>query len=351
MNCSEKISVIIPVYNTEKYLEASLRSIMNQTYTNLEIICVNDGSTDSSLDILKRLAAEDDRIVILDQKNAGQGAARNAGLQVATADWVTFPDSDDLLVPDTYETVVKAFGLDPDLVHFSMKVVYENCNNFKKSDREYYSVKTDGLFDVTNDIICGADSSVSNKVFKRSLINRYGIHFEKIRYEDYQFSKQYLAIAKTVFCISRPMYLYLRREGSTMDQTFQGTPHSIDHMKAYVAISDFYKRNLYEDKVEELLCRIFVPSYWCAIYYSTDESRKKVVEMADSIYNESPVLMRTVTRNFSHGTLHFFEKKPSHFMTKILEFLFSIKYENHFYKPYKVTRLFSIPLSKVPVCM
>ena len=124
MELSEKISVIIPVYNSAKYLERSLRSVMEQTYRNLEIICVNDGSTDSSEQILRSLAAEDSRIRVISQKNAGQGAARNAGIEASTAPWLTFPDSDDLLVEDAYETAMKAIEENnPDMVHFSMKVV------------------------------------------------------------------------------------------------------------------------------------------------------------------------------------------------------------------------------------
>ena len=75
-----KISVIVPVYNTEKYVEATVRSLMNQTYRNIEIICVNDGSTDGSLEILERLQKEDDRIVVLTKKNGGLGDTRNYGI-------------------------------------------------------------------------------------------------------------------------------------------------------------------------------------------------------------------------------------------------------------------------------
>ena len=92
-----KISVIIPVYNVENYLEESLDSIINQTFTDLEIICVNDGSTDNSPSILNNYANKDSRINIINQENKGLSAARNSGLDVATGDYIYFFDSDDIL--------------------------------------------------------------------------------------------------------------------------------------------------------------------------------------------------------------------------------------------------------------
>lgn len=103
---SDKISVIIPVYNTENYIERCLRSIMNQTYRNLEILVVIDGSTDDSLNICKNLQKEDARIIIYEQDNQGVSKARNKGLDLATGDFIGFVDSDDFLELDMYEIMV-----------------------------------------------------------------------------------------------------------------------------------------------------------------------------------------------------------------------------------------------------
>ena len=350
MELSEKISVIIPVYNSAKYLERSLRSVMEQTYRNLEIICVNDGSTDSSEQILRSLADEDSRIRVISQKNAGQGAARNAGIEASTAPWLTFPDSDDLLVEDAYETAMKAIEENnPDMVHFSMKVVTDTDAESCSQDSEYYSVKTDGLCPVTDEIICEADSSVSNKFFRRSIIDKYNIRFEHIRYEDFQFSRQYLSVAKNVYCISRQLYIYIRHAGSTMDQTFRGTVHSIDHLTAFVAVADFFDRNLPKARALNLQARFFLSCYWLAVKYATDSSIPDIVRKAESIYGGRLSLANLVGRRYRYGTLCFYEKKPLHFVTEALEFLFSIRYEPHSYKPYKVMRLMGLPLSKVPV--
>lgn len=110
------VSVIIPVYNVEKYLRKCLDSVIGQTYTKLEIICVNDGSPDRSLDILEEYAAGDNRIKIISQQNTGLSGARNTGLEHATGDYILFVDSDDWIDLDTCE---KALQEDADVVFWS----------------------------------------------------------------------------------------------------------------------------------------------------------------------------------------------------------------------------------------
>lgn len=103
-----KISVIIPIYNTEGYLSRCLDSVLNNTYRNLEVICINDGSTDESAAILKSYAEKDGRVIAVNQKNAGVSAARNTGLDMATGDYVAFVDSDDWVHPQYFEILLFA---------------------------------------------------------------------------------------------------------------------------------------------------------------------------------------------------------------------------------------------------
>ncbi|MBN1186923.1 MAG: glycosyltransferase family 2 protein [Bacteroidales bacterium] len=108
-----KVSVIIPVYNTQRYLQQTLYSIINQTYNNIEIICVNDGSTDNSLIILQQFH---DKIRIIDQENKGQCAASNAGLKAATGDYIKFFDADDLMNPEHIELQIKKLNGSQDAI-------------------------------------------------------------------------------------------------------------------------------------------------------------------------------------------------------------------------------------------
>lgn len=105
----EKISVIIPVYNTEKYLKRCVDSVINQTYKNLQIILIDDGSTDNSLNICKELGNFDNRIEVIHTENKGQSAARNLGLSMAKGEYISFVDSDDWIALNLYEMVMKEF--------------------------------------------------------------------------------------------------------------------------------------------------------------------------------------------------------------------------------------------------
>ena len=120
-----KISVIVPVYNCAPYVERCIRSILAQTYTDLEIICIDDGSTDDSGNILDKLSCEDARIRVIHQKNAGVSAARNVGIDLATGDLITFVDSDDAIEPDMYETLLPYFDdAHVDIVHCGYKRIH-----------------------------------------------------------------------------------------------------------------------------------------------------------------------------------------------------------------------------------
>lgn len=103
MNRKLKISVIIPIYNTAEFLPRCLDSVLGNTYWNIEVICVNDGSTDSSASVVEEFADKDTRIIALNQQNAGVSAARNTGLEIATGDYISFVDSDDWVHPQYFE--------------------------------------------------------------------------------------------------------------------------------------------------------------------------------------------------------------------------------------------------------
>ncbi len=98
-----KVSIVLPIYNVSEYLRKSLNSLVKQTLQEIEIICINDGSTDNSLEIVKEYAKRDNRIVVVDKKNEGQGIARNLGINMAKGEYIGFVDPDDWVKPDMYE--------------------------------------------------------------------------------------------------------------------------------------------------------------------------------------------------------------------------------------------------------
>lgn len=343
-----KISVIVPVYNTAKYVESSVRSIMNQTYKNLEIICVNDGSTDNSMEILMRLKTEDNRIVIIDKQNEGLGLTRNKGMEIMTGEWVSFIDSDDTIREDTYEIVVKAIEEDPEIVHFGIQVVHEDGTDPIKSDDEYYRIKHEGLMELTESMVIRSDHSASNKVFKKSIIDQYGLSFEKIHYEDFAFVCQYMSVIKSAYYIPDGLYYYLRRQGSIMEATFKKTPHAIDHLKSFNYICEFlHKHNLQHEKVRTMR-KLFVAAYSFAIRYGSVETLPAIVEYATEIYNKYPCISERVDKIKQNNTILFTPKKKRRATSKFLQFIFTLTYEYIDYRPHKVMKIFGILLYKSP---
>ena len=140
-----KISIIVPVYNTEKYLSKCLNSLINQTHKNLEIICINDGSTDSSYDVLTRYARSDKRIIIHNQQNRGPSATRNVGLEIATGNYIVFVDSDDWLDWNTCENALRAV-----LMHDADVVLWPYIKEYttKSLTTNLFSNKTNIWIDV-----------------------------------------------------------------------------------------------------------------------------------------------------------------------------------------------------------
>ena len=170
-----KVSVIIPVYNTENYLRACLDSVVNQTLRDIEIICVNDGSTDNSLSILKEYAQKDSRIVLINQKNAGVSAARNNAIAVAKGEYLAFLDSDDWFEPDAMEVAYSKISQDKtDVVVFAWKIYYENkfCNEVNTGIIEKFLNSTNSLDDFIK-----LSALVWDKLFKTEFIRKHNILF------------------------------------------------------------------------------------------------------------------------------------------------------------------------------
>ena len=139
-----KVSVIIPVYNGERFIEQCLNSVLNQTYENLEIICINDGSTDQSLKKLKEYAAKDDRVVVLSQENKGMSGARNSGMDIATGQYIAFVDCDDYIDVTMIEKLVDiANRTDAEIVITNILLFFEDTLQIKSFRDEplYYSLR------------------------------------------------------------------------------------------------------------------------------------------------------------------------------------------------------------------
>lgn len=220
-----KLSIIIPVYNIEKYLAKCIDSILNQTFQDFEVICINDGSTDSSLEILADYALEDRRIKIISQKNSGPATARNLGLKEVKGEFISFVDGDDWIEPNTYELTLQNMTDDIDLICFGTKLVIEkdfllNENNIKsfKNLEEYYRIKTNGNLELNEYAIKTTTVNIWNKIFRTSIIKENNIVFlaNLLCSEDVGFLYKYLFMCKRLYLIDETLYNYVQRPNSSM---------------------------------------------------------------------------------------------------------------------------------------
>ena len=180
-----KLSIIIPVYNVEKYLPKCLESILKQPFKDLEVICVNDGSTDGSLDVLQKIKKNDDRVVIIDKKNEGSGIARNIGLSTAQGEYVYFIDSDDWLEDDVLARIIaKADELQTDILVFGGLSYYngkgQNGAYSKNKLPKKYFGKVVSAKDIKKDIF-KFPSTAWTKLYRRSFLIKNEIKFQNIR--------------------------------------------------------------------------------------------------------------------------------------------------------------------------
>lgn len=245
-----KISVIVPVYNTEKYLKKCLDSILNQTFKEFELIVVNDGSTDESLDILKNYEAKYDNIIVINKQNEGQGVARNKALEICRGEYIAFADSDDYVEPNMLELMyTKSNENNLDVVICSYKCVNSNGdrvidNNIILKDEEVINnVECIKRFLVTDTI----EGFSWNKLFKRKVFNDIK-YPEDMKYEDIPTVVSLLINSDRIGFINKELYNYLIRDNSTTaTQTIKNTQ---DYVKSIYMVGEILK-NKYINNLEK----------------------------------------------------------------------------------------------------
>lgn len=218
------LSIIIPVYNAEKYISSCIDSIRNQTFSDFELILVDDGSTDSCGMICDDYRKLDSRIKVIHQSNSGVSSARNRGIEEARGQFVAMVDSDDTLDKDMYSILINtAISNDVDLVICGIEEV---CGD-KVIVRSYNLPDNQVLNE--NDIInrvLASDftseniiNSICNKLYKRELIESQYLQFpSRVRGEDWLFNINYLKVAKSAIYIDKPLYHYQRHDDSAMSK-------------------------------------------------------------------------------------------------------------------------------------
>lgn len=206
---SPEISIIVPVYKAEKYLNRCVDSILAQTFTDFECILIDDGSPDNCPAICDEYAEKDSRVKVIHQKNAGVSAARNAGLDVALGEWIGFVDSDDWIEEETYEVALNAaVEQNADIVQWKMRLVNPT------KDLEYNFQSDCELKIDKKNLLTWLQNSCCTQLFKRKLVDDNSIRFPlNVKMgEDRHFSFCCMASAKKIWQLSRVFYFYNRNE-------------------------------------------------------------------------------------------------------------------------------------------
>lgn len=247
-----KVSIIVPIYNVDKYLGKCLESLINQTLKDIEIICVDDGSVDNSLKILEKYAQQDKRIKVISKSNSGVSDARNMGLENAIGEYIGFIDPDDWIDLDYYEKLYsQAIKYNCDIAVADIKRVINN--------KQYISYTT-GTTQIVDDyykklVICDVPdhSYVVNKIYKNSELKKYNMKFESgMYYEDLIFSPQILFYLKKLVTVPNVYYYYLKRKNSILTSK----SHKKDLYRASeIAVKFIESKNVPIEKVKTIIKR------------------------------------------------------------------------------------------------
>ena len=238
-----KVSVIVPIYNVEKYLEKCINSLLSQTLEDIQIILVNDGSKDNSGNIAKEYEKNNkDRVIYVEKENGGLSDARNYGLKYATGDFIAFLDSDDYIEKNAYEEMYnKAIEENADYVECDF--IWEFPNKIRVDKQYPYKNKKEMLSFVR--VVAW------NKLIKRQLITDNNLEFPKgLRYEDVEFTYKLIPFINKFTYVDKPFIHYVQREGSIANVQNERTAEIFTVLDNVI---EFYKKNnIYEKYRDEL---------------------------------------------------------------------------------------------------
>ena len=297
------VAIVVPVYNAEKYLGYCINSILSQTYTNLEVILVNDGSVDSSLEICRNYAEIDSRVRIIDVENGGVSKARNLGIDYATGEYLAFVDADDFVEGDFFEKVYRrAIERDADIVQFDYVYYTERLGKVasgRKTVEERIRIQTKEerkRFLVSEKITYGC----WNKLYRRSLVERAGVRYaEHVIYEEPLFVYPLLFYGSRFEIMAEAFYCYRQNEVGTMRRDMRQMTTLQMHADVQLAVWHFMKQTPFFREYYEEIKLYFLHTYFYEtllfavqrgfeVPYSMYETLRDTVRAEVADYQESP---------------------------------------------------------------
>ena len=253
-----KFSIIIPVYNVEEYLEECLESIVNQSFKDFEVICVNDGSTDNSLEILQKYAEKDKRFKVLNQENQGQGVARNNALNIANGEYILFVDPDDFIELNMLEVFNERLDIqNVDVAFFDYQIFGENTKTkivrFMDEMKNTLNLNINDNFifnwqELVKDNFRYTAMMVWNKVYSNKFLKENHIQFAPNKHaEDHIFSISATLLANKISYIKKTLYYYRKRSDSSVNKVSENNFCIFENI---AIVADFLKQNNLYKKYE-----------------------------------------------------------------------------------------------------
>lgn len=326
--CNYKISVIVPVYNIEKYISRCLESIINQTYKNLEIIVIDDGSSDNTGKIIDDFAKRDKRVIVIHQDNKGVSSARNKGLDIATGQYIGFVDGDDTLDKDMYDFLLKNIKkYDADISHCGYRLIEDKKETlFYGSGKIIIQDRKKGILDLMDGSLI--EPTLCNKLFKRQLLEYIRLD-ENIKInEDLYFNiLAFNNSNKSVFQ-DYTKYNYIKREGSASTSSCNNIIAKNDCRKVYREIIKFFAHDSeilpYAEKMD-LLRNINIYNLLCL------ENNKEALELKHKVKNYIKLNKKIVEKN------RLISKKSKCMIFGIIyiSYIYELIYKIYFNKKYK----------------
>jgi len=265
MGCDEmrdkkvKMSIVLPVYNVEKFLPECLDSVTQQSMDELEIICVNDGSTDKSPEVLERYAAKDERIQSITKTNGGLGAARNTGFDAATGEYIWFVDSDDLIRLDACQKIYScATQSDSDIVLIDVGLYWGKVDpvlDFLDTEK-YKKMAKVGAFRITDAPWIQHTHSVWSRIYRWDFLAAHGLRNPEQRFgEDMLYSYMTAVYAQRITILPEKLYFYRQnRKGSLLDEETQQDGYKMLYLKSVRETKEFLlKTEMYDLLKEDFL--------------------------------------------------------------------------------------------------
>ena len=247
-----KVSIVVPCYNIQKYVGRCIESLLAQTFTDFELILVNDGSTDDTLSILKEYEKKDSRIIVLEKENGGLSDARNAGMKIAKGEYIQFVDGDDFAEDILLEKCAQKLDeTGADIVIFDFYQYYTETNTKEVISHSFDETKEYSL-DTTTTLLTNIKNAAWNKMYKLSLFKENHIEYPfGYYYEDLGTTYRLLPRAKKIVFINQPLLNYLQdRPGNITTQFNQRVYHIFDMIQ--LLIDDYKALGIYEKYYEEL---------------------------------------------------------------------------------------------------